>query len=216
MNAIFANPNPVHAQGDPQPRAAAHPARRCRVGSHLIAPRALEEFNRLLARLHAGPLDQDQIASIARRLPPQRNADLAPDWIVRQMRNGTAIHLMLGDPGWEPAPEAAAPARLVVSYLRSDRDLIPDDLPRLGRLDDAIVVDAAWPLLADEVRDYLDYCRMRRIEAELRGCRESEFAFGRQDWLRARRAEAAWIAHRRAVGRRSYLPAAAAPGFRVC
>src|SRR3546814_14747380 len=89
---------------------------------------------------------------------------------------------MSGDPAWQPANDAAAPAALVMDYVRSRRDLIPDDLPRVGRLDDAIVIDAAWPRLADEVACYLDYCRIRRIEAELRECDVSQFTFGRADW----------------------------------
>ncbi|MEZ0471956.1 hypothetical protein [Luteimonas salinilitoris] len=214
MNATSTNPIPSPAS--PQPQAPTHPSRRRRVGNHLIDPGALQDFNRLLARLHAPPVDPDQLASAARRLTPQRNPELAPDWIVKRMRRATAINLMLADPGWQPADDAVAPARLVVEYLRGDRDLIPDDLPRLGRLDDALVVEAAWPQLAGEVRDYLDYCRVRRIEAELRGCGESEFTFSRQDWSQAHRAESAWIAHCRKVGRRSYLPSAASRGFRVC
>src|SRR3546814_8684622 len=81
---------------------------------------------------------------------------------------------------------------------------------------DAIVIDAAWPRLADEVACYLDYCRIRRIEAELRECDVSQFTFGRADWEQARRAESAWTEHCRACGQRSYLPAPPPRHFRVC
>src|SRR3546814_15870343 len=74
----------------------------------------------------------------------------------QQRKRATSIGLMIDDPAWQPANDAAAPAALVMDYVRSRRDLIPDDLPRVGRLDDAIVIDAAWPRLADEVACYLD------------------------------------------------------------
>src|SRR3546814_19418915 len=103
-----------------------------------------------------------------------------------------------------------------MDYVRSRRDLIPDDLPRVGRLDDAIVIDAAWPRLADEVACYLDYCRIRRIEAELRECDVSQFTFGRADWEQARSAESAWPEHCRACGQRSDLPAPPPRHLRLC
>src|SRR3546814_4573423 len=102
-----------------------------------------------------------------------------------------------------------------MDYVRSRRDLIPEDLPRVGRLDDAIVIDAAWPRLADEVACSLDYCRIRRIEAELRECDVSQFTFGRADWEQARRAESAWTEHCLECGHGNYLPDAAHRNLRV-
>lgn len=213
MNAIIANRTPDRTFA--RSHGQARPLRRRRVGQHLLAPAALEDFNRLLGRLQAAPMEQDQIASMARSLAAGP-ATVAPGWIASRMRHATAINLMLSDPNWEPTESAVEPACLVVGYLRNIRDLIPDQLPRLGRLDDAIVVDAAWPQLAGEVRDYLDFCRVRRIEAELRDCRDSEFAFDRQDWQQARQAEKALVRHVRKVGRSSYLSTRPSARFRVC
>src|SRR3546814_11617452 len=103
-----------------------------------------------------------------------------------------------------------------MDYVRSRRDLIPDDLPRVGRLDDAIVIDAAWPRLADEVACYLDYCRIRRIEAEPPECAVSHFTFGPADWAQARRAQSAWTEHCRACGPLSSLPAPSPSHCRIC
>lgn len=78
------------------------------------------------------------------------------------------------------------------------------------------MVDGAWPQLSGEVRSYLDFCRVRRVEAGLRGCGDHDFAFTRSAWLEASKAEKAWIAHCRDNGRRSYLPDRATDRFRVC
>lgn len=198
------------------PRSIPHPARRRLVDDFVLDPGAVERFNRLLARFEHAPLGTDQIATAARELPSPRAGGRAPACIEQQLKRATSIGLMIDDPAWQPANDAVAPAGLVMDYVRSRRDLIPDDLPRVGRLDDAIVIDAAWPRLAGEVACYLDYCRIRRIEAELRGCEVSQFAFGRADWEQARRAESAWTEHCRARGRRSYLPPPPPRHFRVC
>jgi hypothetical protein len=214
MNAILSNLQPLPAALQSQP--APDFARRRLVGGYPLDRKALQRFNQLLAKLRRTPLDRDQIASAARQLEGQSAAGPQPDCIEQRLHRATAIGLMVADPGWQPANDAIAQARLVMDYVRSDSDLIPDCLARVGRLDDAIVIDAAWPQLGEEVCNYLDYCRLRHIEAELRGCDESTFAFGRDDWEQARRAETAWIAHCRKVGTRSYLPLAPAPGFRIC
>lgn len=214
MNAVIANPKPLPAAL--QPQSTPHPARRHEVAHYRLDDAAIDRFNQLLARLQHPPLDPDQLASAARQLSPPRAHGRPPACIEQRLRRATTIGLMSADPAWQPANEAAVPASLVMDYVRSERDLIPDQLPRIGRLDDAIVIDAAWPQLADEVQCYLDFCRIRRIEAELRGCEVSQFAFGRDDWEQARRAEPAWIAHCHAADTRSYLPRAAAPFFRVC
>lgn len=213
MNATLAPLKPLPDALQPQP--ALHPARRHLVDHYPLDDQAIDRFNQLLAQLLHAPLDPDQLASAARQLSPPRAHGRPPACIEQRLRRATAIGLMAADPAWQPANDAVAPASLVMDYVRSDRDLIPDKLPRIGRLDDAIVIDAAWPQLSFEVQCYLDYCRIRRIEAELRGCEVSRFAFTRDDWEQARRAEPAWIAHCHASDTRSYLPRAATPCFRV-
>ncbi len=198
------------------PLSPVRPHRRFHVGAHALRPAAVTGFNRLLEQLQTAPLDEDQIASFSRTVSPARNATAVPPWILLHMRDAAAVRLMLGDPGWEPLDCAAGPARLVSDYLRDHDGLVPDRLPVLGRLDDSIVVEAAWPHIGAEVLDYLDYRRLRRLEASLRGCDERGFRLSRADWEEARQAEAALVRHLREVGTRSYLPAAGGPGrFRI-
>jgi hypothetical protein len=190
------------------------PARRHFVGGFLLEAEALAHFNQLLVRLHHFPLDCDQLATASRELG--RSADgRRPASIEQRLQLASAVDRMITDATWQPASEAVEPARVVMDYVHGDHDLIPDSVPLVGRLDDAILIDAAWPQLAGEVDCYLDYCRLRAIEAGLRGCAVGGFAFTREHWQQARRAEAGLIAHCRRVGEDSYLPSPAAACFRV-
>ena len=79
----------------------------------------------------------------------------------------------------------------------------------MGHLDDAIVIEAAWPRLAGEVLSYQDFCRLRLIEARLHQQAIETFRFDRKDWEVARRAEAGLREHQRRVRSSSYVPDAA-------
>jgi uncharacterized membrane protein YkvA (DUF1232 family) len=200
---------------NPLVAATDRPARRRRVGNFPLEAAALDHFNDLLARLHHVPLLGDQLATAARDLARQPVTAHRAAAITQRVRLAHTVSQMLADPEWEPASEAMEPAQLVVNYTHGPHRLIPDNLPVIGRLDDAVVVDAAWPQLAGEVDSYLDYRRLRDIEAKLRHCRVFEFHFSRQEWQQARQAEAALIEHCRRVGASSYVPASTSASFRV-
>ena len=57
-----------------------------------------------------------------------------------------------------------------------------------------------------EVADFLDYCRVRSLEAGLRGREPGAFGFTRSDWEEARRAEYFLDRQRRCIRESSYLP----------
>lgn len=197
-------------------------ARRRRIGDHEIDPEALHHFNELLERLDLetepkrSPLDSDQIASAARDLAAFPRQGRAPPCIQQRMRRAAALDLMLGDPDWQPAESPARTAAAVVEYLRAPQRLIPKSIPVVGHLDDAILVEQAWRMVAEEVASYLDFCRLRHIEAALRGeLRRRRFGFTRAQWQEAARAEAAWIEHCQRVGLARYLPEWSSNRFRV-
>lgn len=206
MNALTAAANALPTILD-QP-ASTHVGRRQRIDDFCLNLLDLDRFNRLLARLgrRSAPLNRDQLATAARELCVRNtNGDPAP-CIELRMRRADSVVRMTADPAWKPANEAMDAAGLVVGYVSEHDDLIPDRLQPYGRLDDAIVIETAWPSLAAEVENYLDFRRLRQVEAELRGCASTEFDFTRADWEQAREAEAALFAHQRAVGEHSYLP----------
>ena len=211
MNATYLAPHPLPSA---LARAeAGHAGRRYRIGGYEIDEIALDLFNELLARLdprHA-LIDRDQMASAARDIADRHEDVPVSLCIYQRMRQAGAIDQMLTDPGWTTEETVVAPARLVLDYVRRDNDVIPDAMPRVGRLDDAVVVDAAWPVLSPEIRNYLDFCRLRHIEAGMGGNGE----FGRPEWELARSAEAQWIEHCRRVGGSTYLTGTVPGGFHV-
>jgi hypothetical protein len=216
MNAQLAILPPLPAAlQSPMWASPYRPARRRSIGHFPIRAEALARFNRLLARLQHFPLDRDQLVTASRELAGRSPSAPCPASIAQRLRLADTVERMINDATWQPASEVIAPARLVVDYVHGAHELIPEQVPRIGHLDDAILLDAAWPKLAGEVDSYRDYCRLRKIEARLRGCQVGEFSFSRKDWEQARCAEAGLFAHCRRVGSSSYLPADATARFRV-
>lgn len=204
MNTLLAPLPPLPAALEHPGSTGARQGQRHRIGDLMLQPSDVENFNQLLYRLgrQQPPLDCDCLATAARELMGSEcNGALA--CVRHRVRRGRAMGAMIGDTSWEPLDDAAAIANQVIDYLRDPQDLIPDELPRVGLLDDAIVVDTVWTRLVPELARYLDFRRLRRLEAALRGTRA--FAFRRGDWEQARLAEAALAAHRRAVRDGSYL-----------
>jgi uncharacterized membrane protein YkvA (DUF1232 family) len=90
-------------------------------------------------------------------------------------------------------------------------DLIPDDQPLVGHLDDALLVELSWSSFLDETLDYGDYCRFRAAERPRGSPLERRLA-----WETACLAEAALIQQRRQVRGRHYAMAPALPDrFRI-
>lgn len=215
MNTVIAT-NSTALPGILSQPAARRASRRSQIDDFRLDTAQVDRFNRLLVRLGRkdDPLDSDQLATAARQLRGSGNGGTTAPCIVQRMRQVAALRSMVADGAWTPANDAIALAMVVIGYVNGDDDLIPDQLQGAGRLDDAIVVDTAWPRLSAEVGDYLDFRRLHLVEATLRGCTATSFAFTRDDWQQARIAEASLARHQRAVRERSYVPTASAM-FRV-
>ncbi|UNK49390.1 DUF1232 domain-containing protein [Lysobacter sp. S4-A87] len=209
MNAIYSAPTSLSAA---LPSILDAPfegsGRRHNINGFDLRNADVDRFNGLLARLGRTqtPFEADQLASAARELCDRSIHDFSPPSIRQRLRRIAAVEQMVGDAQWEPANDSVHTAQLIVDYARSRDDLIPDWLPKVGRLDDAIVVDTAWPRLVTEVEDYLDYVRLRSMEAQRRGCAVAAFEFSRKDWEQMRYEEAVYAEHERQIRESSYLP----------
>lgn len=206
MNAMLTTTIPLPAILD-QPSPIG-PSRRHRIDGFDITAASVDRFNDLLARLgrRTAPLDCDRLATAARELRDHAVGTFEPACIVQRMKRLETAARMLDDGQWQSADDAGDVAALVVRYACGRQQLLPNTLPTIGHLDDAIAIEAAWPAIRTEVADFLDYCRIRSLEAGLRGTEPGAFGFTRADWEEARRAECALERQRRCIRESSYVP----------
>jgi hypothetical protein len=208
MNTFFDTRLPLPQVLDQYPAGIPH--RRSHVNDFVLVHREVELFNQLLARLGRTrpPLQTDQLATAARSLNDQA-PDAAPSPCIQQrLQHARVLEQMLQDADWEPADDVLSEARQVVGYLHESRQLIPDSVPGVGHLDQAIVIDTAWPKLVYEVINFIDYQRLRQLEADRQGRGYADIAFNRQIWMELREIEARLHEHQQRVRESSYAPEA--------
>ena len=138
-------------------------SRRQRIAGVFLSEAAIEEFNGVLRAVNddAPKVDADQVISLGRwlqSLPPKTAQATVHQRIARVER----LRRMLLDGDWGVSIEFNRRARQLIDYISRPDDLIHDEIPIVGHLDDALLVELGWPALAGEARDYSDYCRFRR------------------------------------------------------
>jgi hypothetical protein len=161
--------------------------RRHLVGDYELEPQRLERFNQALRDLspEAPAMTLDQIASAAHRALQRHSGGGTPPFVQSRMDALQRLEALAGDGGFEPSPELCRQVRVLQAYRIDDMDLIPDHIAIVGLLDDAVLVDVALQLLHDELADYEDFCRFRKVAAEFAGIDEGETGLTRGQWLEA-------------------------------
>jgi uncharacterized membrane protein YkvA (DUF1232 family) len=195
----------------PLPRGRGAQRRRT-AGNVELAREAIERFNALVHDLYldAPQIDADAIASVSRWLEAQP-ADQREDLLQSRLARLGELEAMRADPDWPLEPAQEHRIELILGYVASDTDLIPDHVPVHGHLDDALLLELAWPVLAEDVDDYRDFCSYR-AEAGARSAQPVTQA----DWLRDRAEEGALWEQMHRVHEQEYVERGAPFGlFRV-
>lgn len=203
----FAN----HPAPAPLPWPEARPdGRRRHAGDWILDDHQVESFDALLHDICpvAPRVRPDQIAQVARWLL-SLPAEQAQAVLAERLARVDDLRALLEDPDWDRDSPGACRLRNLLGYFEHD-GLIPNHIPLLGRLDDVLLLELAWPALADEVEDYLDFRAYRR-EASPAGDGPAQ----RQAWIRDRLDELAWQQHRHRIEASRYTPQPEMEAFHV-
>ena len=147
----------------------------------------LEYFGDIMqqAREKAKGLTQQQIIDKAEKMLEKVNNSDAVDFIRDRMYQLDTLIGMVIDKGWGLIEEDLERVLAALTYLSEPHDLIPDDTPGLGFLDDAIMIEIVCKALEHEIQAYREFVIFRATEAERRG--EDADLMQRSDWLEQRR-----------------------------
>jgi uncharacterized membrane protein YkvA (DUF1232 family) len=138
------------------------------------------------ARKAACRMPPEDIVAAAEDLLVNIEESTAPGFIVDRLRKLKMMIAMLSDIEWRLPHQEATRVLNALAYFAEPEDLIPDSIPGLGFLDDAIMIELVVRELKHEVEAYEDFCSYRNKlrETEGQSARPS-----REGWLDTRRSE---------------------------
>jgi uncharacterized membrane protein YkvA (DUF1232 family) len=162
-----------------------------------LSDRDLEHFQKAIetARQAAGQKSAEDIIAAASRLLGGADKIEVPDFIAQRLERLDALIAMVRDEGWHLPEEDRARVLSALAYFADPSDVIPDHIPVLGYLDDAIAIEMCVKDLKHELDAYDEFCEFRQNESDRRGMDPA--GVGRADWLEARRDELIDRMHRR-------------------
>jgi uncharacterized membrane protein YkvA (DUF1232 family) len=192
-------PSSPSRQPLPWPESRAE-GRRERVGDWSLNNEQVARFDALLHDVHpdAPRVDADRLAQLSRwllALPPEEAHDVLDERLARieQLRE------LLADPDWDCSEANSMRIHKLLAYLDQTENLIPDRIPLVGKLDDVVLLELAWPALSAEVDEYDDFSRYRDSEHP-----DGDGNARRASWIRDRLAALSLLQHNTRVNESHY------------
>lgn len=146
--------------------------------------------------------DESAIEAAARQLVEDAKSGETPGFISERLAKLEVIINMIGDAEWQLNDAERHRVLGALVYFCDPDDIIPDHIPGIGFLDDAIYVELIIRELKAEIDSYQDFCEFRKVEeARLKELGEDPYV-EREAWLADKRA----TLHSRMRKRRSLLP----------
>ncbi len=149
----------------------------------------LEHFRAVMRNVNentTGLSDQEIIEPARKTMQAVDDGADIPDFIGDRLKSLATMIAMLEDQGWGLPEMERQRVLSALAYFADPEDIIPDHIPGLGFLDDAIMIELATQELRHEIEAYEDFCRYREAEASRRKLPVDE-ELDRAEWLVARR-----------------------------
>lgn len=141
------------------------------------------------ARDAAADKPRGEVLAAARKVLDSVSEIDIPEFVSDRLSRIQIMIDMVEDKEWLLPDEETTRVVNALAYFGEPEDLIPDHIPGLGFLDDAIMVELVVRELRHEIDAYADFCRFRSVEEKRRGGRGAEDAVTREEWLAVRRKE---------------------------
>ena len=129
--------------------------------------------------------DPKEITDGARKLLAQATGTRLPGFMRERFERLECMVRMLEDGDWNLPAEDRSRVLNTLCYFVQPDDIIPDHIPGLGFLDDAIMIELVARELRHELQAYEDFRHFR----EMKSATANEGSPSRKSWLEQKRGE---------------------------
>jgi len=136
------------------------------------------------AQSAAKSLNEQQILSNAKKLSEDVQG-VVPDFVQSRLHKLITMIAIIEDEEWQVPDEEKADMLTALSYFSETEDLIPDHIPALGFLDDAIMIELVEQEFKDDIEAFEEFSAYREREQD----RAGNETITRDQWLSAKRSE---------------------------
>lgn len=156
-----------------------------------LSDQDLEHFQGIVDKAKTAMGGDDTAASIeaaARALIADAKSTELPEFIGDRLSKLEVVINMVSDQEWQLSDQERNRVLGALVYFCDPEDLIPDHVPGLGFLDDAIYVEIVIRELTAEIESYEEFCQFRAAEEARRKEKGLDPYVEREEWLTDKRA----------------------------
>lgn len=148
----------------------------------------LDYFREVMRKALAGAekLEEAQILQKAKSLSGEVKGSV-PEFVSQRLKKLETLIAMIEDAEWKIPAEERRDVLGALAYFSDPLDLVPDHIPVLGFLDDAIMIELVVEELHNDIEAFEEFCDYRSRE-ENQG-RRGEDTITREEWLADKRRE---------------------------
>jgi uncharacterized membrane protein YkvA (DUF1232 family) len=169
-----------------------------------LSDQDLEYFQAIVNKAKSamdGPHDDDAIQAATLQLVKDAKAGEMPEFIRERIEKLEIVTNMVSDQEWQLSDEDRSRVLGALVYFCDPEDLIPDHIPGLGFLDDAIYVELVIRELKNEIESYEEFYQFRVAEEKRRIEKGLDPHVEREEWLTDKRASLHARMRKRRTGR---------------
>lgn len=161
----------------------------------------LRYFRGIMKKAQAAASTADEVSIInkARAMVHEVREESVPAFVRQRVDSVESLIDMLADSEWDLDKKERKNVLSALSYFSDPQDLIPDNVPVLGYIDDAIMIELVVNELQHEIDAFADFCAYRKGEK----ARNRNQNLSREEYLAIKRRELHQRMRRRRQSKRS-------------